>query len=87
MNDLILSELIPSLSNRKENELVDLLQAVTKTTLNIDWGNIVKLQTINLKNGLNNIGIPDLIIVQNAVQNNLSLYTVDKHFALMKPVH
>jgi predicted nucleic acid-binding protein len=37
-----------------------------------------------VKNGLNGIGIPDLIIAQNAKQNNCEIYSFDSHFKLMK---
>jgi predicted nucleic acid-binding protein len=39
-----------------------------------------------LKNGLNAIGIPDLIIAQNAKQNHCTIYTFDRHFELMKDI-
>jgi len=87
VNDLILSELIPSLNHRKENEIIDILQIVRKIPLDIDWNEIIAFQTINLKNGINNIGIPDLIVLQNVIQNNLSLYSLDKHFETMNKYH
>jgi predicted nucleic acid-binding protein len=36
-----------------------------------------------LRNGINKVGIPDLIIAQFALQNNLSLFSLDKHFQLL----
>jgi predicted nucleic acid-binding protein len=36
-----------------------------------------------MKNGINAIGISDLIIAQNAIQNDLHLLSLDKHFNLM----
>jgi len=87
VNDLILSELIPALDHRKESEIIDILQSVRKIPLKIDWTEIIAFQTVNLKKGVNNIGIPDLIILQNAIQNNLSIYTIDKHFAAMNRYH
>jgi hypothetical protein len=32
---------------------------------------------------INNVGLPDLIIAQNAIQNGLALFTLDRHFRLM----
>jgi len=29
-------------------------------------------------------GVPDLIIAQNAIQNNLPVYSIDKHFGFMR---
>ncbi len=39
---------------------------------------------MNLKNGLNRIGIPDLIIAQNSMQNQIRLFSFDRHFEIMK---
>jgi predicted nucleic acid-binding protein len=83
-NDLILAEIIPSLLLRKEKELVDLMGSIEKLRLDIDWIGLTQYQVINLKNGLNRVGIPDLIIAQNAIQNGIQLFSFDKHFDLMK---
>ena len=84
INDLIKVELIPFLLVRKENEVVDLLNQLENISLSIDWNEIAQMQLVNLKNGINKVGIPDLIIVQNVLQNDLTLYSQDKHFELMK---
>ena len=84
INDLILSEIVPSLFMKKENKVIDLLNSIEKIKLEIDWIGIRQMQTINLKNGLNRVGIPDLIIAQNAIQNKFELFSFDKHFELMK---
>ena len=39
-----------------------------------------------LQNGLNGIGIPDLIIAQNAKQNHAEIYSLDNHFRLMQDI-
>lgn len=82
-NNLILSELIPSLKLKKESKLVNILLSIRNIPISIDWQEIIKFQLINLKNGINNVGIPDLIILQNVINNNLSLLTLDKHFSLI----
>ena len=83
-NDLIMTELIPSLIHKNEIELVNILTSIEKVTIEIDWNGITQMQIQNLKNGLNRVGVPDLIIAQNAIQNKLALYSFDKHFELMK---
>ncbi|GHV09126.1 hypothetical protein FACS189485_21380 [Spirochaetia bacterium] len=35
---------------------------------------------MNYKHGYNDIGITDLVIAQNCLQNNLTLMARDKHF-------
>lgn len=82
-NQVILSELIPSATHLREMNLVEGLQALPKLEMNIDWDGLRLLQLMNLQNGVNKVGIPDLIIIQQAIQNKTHLWSDDKHFALM----
>jgi len=86
INDLILAELIPFLKIKNQYKIVSLLNAVNKLVLNINWDQIIDYQYKCLKNGISGIGIPDLIIAQNAVQNNCAVYSLDNHFRLMENV-
>jgi len=54
--------------------------------LSINWDQIIEFQSKCLKNGLNGIGIPDLIVAQNAKQNRCEVYSLDNHFRLMKDI-
>ena len=83
INDLILSEIVPSLLFKKEHKLIDILKQIERSPLNIDWTSIIEFQTRNISRGINKVGVPDLIIMQNAIQNNLKLYTLDSHFKQM----
>jgi hypothetical protein len=85
-NDLILAELLPFLYIEKENELIESLNSLEKVDIDISWDIIVQMQIQNIKNGINGVGIPDLIILQNVIENNLVLYSADKHFRLMKKI-
>ncbi|UML82326.1 PIN domain-containing protein [Leptospira kirschneri] len=82
-NNLILSELVPSLKLRKQSKIITSLEAIERFPLEIDWEQIIEYQISNLKNGINKVGVPDLIIAQNVVQNKAMLFTLDKHFKLM----
>ena len=82
-NDLILSELLPALIMRNQVKLVSILKEIPRLPLAIDWDEIVANQVACLRHGINNLGIPDLIIAQNAIQHDASLFTLDKHFRLM----
>ncbi len=82
-NDLILAELTPFLKIRKQHALVALLQDVNRLKLDVNWDEIIDLQLLSLRHGLNGVGIPDLIIVQNAMRHASRLYSLDKHFKLM----
>ncbi len=80
INDIILAELIPLLRLKKQVTIIDLLKNVVTYPLIIDWNQIIEWQTMCLNSGINGIGIPDLLITQNAAQNNLPVYSLDKHF-------
>ena len=86
INDLILAELIPFLKLRNQRKLINLLFEINKFDLSIDWNQIISFQYKCLKNGLNGIGIPDLIIAQNAKQNYSEIFSLDNHFRLMKDI-
>ncbi|MBQ3825368.1 MAG: PIN domain-containing protein [Spirochaetaceae bacterium] len=83
VNDVILAELLPQMIHRREQELIDILLALPKMQMNVDWDKIIAMQTENIRHGLNKVGIPDLMIAQNVIQSNAKLFTIDKHFALM----
>ncbi|MCP4761543.1 MAG: PIN domain-containing protein [archaeon] len=85
-DDLILTELIPFLKVRNETRIINLLYNINRLELSINWNEIIEYQYECLKNGLNGVGIPDLIIVQNAKQNNCEIFSIDNHFLLMKDV-
>lgn len=82
-NDIILAELIPYLKLDKQTKLVNLLGEITRIPLQINWSEIIEFQVKCLKNGVNGIGIPDLIIAQNAKDNKCKIYSLDKHFRLL----
>lgn len=84
INDLILAELVPFLKIRNQQKIINLLYNVKNLELKINWNEIMDFQFRCLKNGLNGIGIPDLIIAQNAHQYLCKIYTLDSHFSLMK---
>jgi predicted nucleic acid-binding protein len=86
INDLILAELIPYLKIKKQTKVIDLLQEVNRIPLDIRWDELIDFQVKCLKSWVNGIGIPDLIIAQNAKQNNCEIYSIDKHFQLLNRV-
>ncbi|VAW87357.1 hypothetical protein MNBD_GAMMA16-283 [hydrothermal vent metagenome] len=85
-NDLILAELIPYLKIKKQIKVIKLLQEINRIPMEIDWEEIIEFQLKCLKSGANGVGIPDLIIAQNAKINNFKVYSLDKHFQLLKQV-
>jgi predicted nucleic acid-binding protein len=85
-NDLILTELIPYLRLKNQISIINIIKEISVFPLFIDWLEIQDFQFKCLKSGLNGIGIPDLIIAQNAKQNNGYIFTFDKHFNLSKDI-
>jgi predicted nucleic acid-binding protein len=86
INDLILAELVPFLRAGNQGKIIKLLYNISNIELAIGWNQIIEFQFKCLKKGLNGIGIPDLIIVQNAIQNHCEIYSIDRHFKLMKDI-
>ena len=85
-NDLILAELVPYLKLRNQRKLVQLLQTINNLDLKIQWNQLIDWQYQCLRQGFNEIGIPDLIIAQNAAQNHCMLYSMDYHFEMIKEI-
>ncbi len=86
INEVVLAELLPSIRHREETHLESLLFQLPRLRMWIDWNELVIMQTENLRHGINKVGLPDLMIVQNAIQNNVTLLSFDKHFSLMKQI-
>jgi predicted nucleic acid-binding protein len=85
-NDIILTELIPFLKVKRQLKVIQLLREINRIPLHINWEEIIDFQVKCLKRGANGVGIPDLIIAQNAKLNNCKIYSLDKHFGLISQV-
>lgn len=83
-NELILTELSPFLEHSGRYDILENLLELEKVPHSIDWQLIQKYQLLNLQNGGNKVGIPDLIILQQVIQERLALFSFDKQFKLMQ---
>lgn len=83
VNEVVLTELLPSIIHRREMKIATCLQGVRKFDLEIDWADIRNMQVVCLANGINKVGVPDLIIAQQAVRRNVPLFSLDGHFRLI----
>ena len=83
-NDVILTELVPVLHRSNRYDVIESLESLTKVPLRINWDGIRYLQSGNLERGINKVGLPDLMIIQQIIEHKFSLYTEDKHFGLMQ---
>ncbi|GBR77049.1 putative PIN domain protein [Candidatus Termititenax persephonae] len=79
VNEAILAEILPLANLRQERELVECLDGVDCLPLQIDWPEVENIQLRCLKMGMNKLGLLDIVIAQNAKQNNLTMFSVDKH--------
>lgn len=82
-NDLILTELQPVLMHRGRHDILEGLMALERVPLRVDWTLIRAYQLMNLQSGINKVGIPDLIIIQQVIEEKITLFSFDKHFRLM----
>jgi hypothetical protein len=80
INDIILAEIVPFLKIKNQMRIIRLLGAINKLPLKIDWEEIIQFQVDCLLSGINGIGLPDLMIAQNAKQHQCKVYSLDKHF-------
>lgn len=83
VNDLVLAELIPALRLSHKLKHIRLMQIIHCPQLELNWTELIEMQVLCLRKGINKVGIPDLIIAQHAMQNDFELYTLDKHFKLL----
>jgi predicted nucleic acid-binding protein len=82
-NKIILAELIPSAMANKEYDFIDCLSGIDTVPLNIDWDEIIEIQYQCIKAGINKLGLLDIAIAQNAKQNNIEIFSTDKHMILL----
>ena len=85
-NDIILTELVPYLKVKRQITVIKLLQEVSRIPMQINWEELIEYQVRCLKAGANGVGIPDLIIAQNARANNCRIYSLDKNFRLLSQI-
>jgi len=86
INDIVLAELVPYLKIKKQTKVIKLLHEINCIPMSINWEEVIEFQVKCLKNGANGVGIPDLIIAQNAKEHNCKVYSLDKHFRLLNQV-
>ena len=71
---------------KKQGKVIQLLHEIHSLPQQIDWDEIMEFQYRCLKKGSNGIGIPDLIIAQNARNQGCQIFTLYKHFSMLAPI-
>lgn len=82
-NEIVLTELIPALKHTNKHQVLEGLLALPCLPYTVFWEGIRALQLLNLQNGINKVGIPDLMIAQHCINDGIELWSLDKHFRLM----
>jgi hypothetical protein len=54
-------------------------------SLNIDWDEIIEIHQC-LLSSINRLGLLDIVITQNAKQNNVEIFSTDNHIKLLTQV-
>jgi predicted nucleic acid-binding protein len=85
-NDVIMAELLPIIIHDKKDDLADLLNALERIPVFVNWNGLIDAQQKCLKNGYNKIGLLDLMILQTAIEHSLEIFSVDKHFQAMAKI-
>jgi len=83
INKIILAELVPSARANNEKELIECLSGIELLELDINWDEIIEIQYNCIKNGINKLGLLDIVIAQNAKQNNVGIFTINRHMILL----
>jgi predicted nucleic acid-binding protein len=83
INEIILAELIPSAKAKNEKVFIECLYGIELLELNIDWNEIIGIQYYCIKNGINKLGLLDIAIAQNAKQNDIGIFTIDRNMILL----
>ena len=86
VNEVVLTELVPFLNVRGEAARAASLFALQSPGLDTDWHELRVLQETCLHSGINKVGIPDLMIAQQAMRLDMPLFSIDKHFPLIAKI-
>jgi predicted nucleic acid-binding protein len=80
INDVILAELLPAMNLYAKKVLIERMRVLERIPVFVNWEGLIGLQTTCLKHGLNGVGLPDLMVIQTALEHKLPIFSADKHF-------
>lgn len=86
INDVVLAELLPAMNVFGKAEPIAMLKAIEKLPVFVNWDGLIGIQTLCLQNGVNGVGLSDLMIVQSAKEYDAMIFSHDKHFRLIKNI-
>ena len=85
-NDVVIAELLPIIIHDKKEEIADLLNALERIPVFVNWNALIDAQQKCLKNGYNKIGLLDLMILQTSIEHSLEIFSIDKHFQALAKI-
>ena len=83
INEVILTEFLPSLVRDENFRIAAIANKIERIPMDINWKEICNYKITLMKNGHSRIGILDLLIAQNCIQNDVEIISYDKHFEVM----
>jgi predicted nucleic acid-binding protein len=83
INKIITAELIPSAKAKNEKEFIECLYGIELLELEIDWDEIIEIQYYCIQRGINKLRLLDIAIAQNAKQNKVGVFTINRHMILL----
>jgi len=86
INSIIFAELRPRAKVDKQKDFINCISALEIIPLNIDWNEIEDIQHNCIKKGMNKVGLLDIAVAQNAKQNEVSVFSTDKHMAFLSKI-
>jgi len=83
INEVVLTEFLPSLIKDEIFRIAAIANKIERIPMNINWKEISDYKIMLMKNGHPRVGILDLLIAQNCIQNDVEVISHDKHFEVM----
>ncbi len=86
VDEVVLTELLPFMSVRGESVALAALSSIRNPPMRMDWQALRLMQEKCLRAGINKVGVPDLMIAQHAIQLDVPLFSLDRHFSLLSTI-
>jgi len=77
-NRLILAEILPALKLKAKSDIIGLLRVLMTYEIEPDWEKVIQIQLGHVQRYRTFVGIPDIMIFQNAQQHGLVIYSFDQ---------
>ncbi len=86
-NSLVLAEIVPALRLKKRKDVIRLLNILEAHEIKADWNEVIDIQMKFVSRFNYFVGISDILIFQNSIQNDLMLYSFDRDVIRLCELH